>query len=250
MHEQKFQKVLNGLINMKISLFLSDNQFIEGVLLDVKQDHIVVDVNQNIYYFALQHIQALSKNTKDFSISSEIVHYVNKNYLVDVLKALRYNWVSINSLSDQVLFGVLSTISDDHITVINNSELLYIPKSNVSTINGNITEEQIVSINTQQQPEIQDCQIEKQTTDEDTHRIKEIERVTTIEVPVLEISAGEGAEDEKVTNEQLEFNQKTRVEIYATLLNLLKQNLLNRDIDNERREDIFKKLLSKASFLK
>ena len=28
------------------------------------------------------------------------------------------------------------------------------------------------------------------------------------------------------------------MEIYATLLKLLKQNLLNRDIDNERREDI------------
>ena len=131
---ENFQKALDSLINMKISLFLSDNQFIEGVLLDVKQDHIVVDVNQNIYYFALQHIQSLSKNAKDFSVSSEIVHYVNKNYLVDVFKAFRYNWVSINSLSDQVLFGVLSTISDDYITVINNSELLYIPKSNLSTL--------------------------------------------------------------------------------------------------------------------
>ena len=89
---------------MKIGLFLSDNQFIEGVLLDVKQDHIVVDVNQNIFYFALQHIQALSKNAKDFRVSSEIVHYVDKNYLIDVLKALRYNWVSINSLSDQCTF--------------------------------------------------------------------------------------------------------------------------------------------------
>ena len=209
MHEQKFQKALGGLINMKIGLFLSDNQFIEGVLLDVKQDHIVVDVNQNIFYFALQHIQFLSKNAKDFRVSSEIVHYVNKNYLVDVLKALRYNWVSINSLSDQVLFGVLSRISDDHVTVINNSELLYIPKSNISNINSNISEEQIILINTQQQPETQDCQIEKQMTSEHTQRTKEIERITTIEVPVLEISAGEGTEDENVTNEQLEFDPET-----------------------------------------
>ena len=140
MQEQNFQKALDGLINMKISLFVNDKHFIEGVLLDVKQDHIVVDVNQNVYYFALQHIQSLSKNAKDFSVSPEIVHYVNKNYLVDVLKALRYNWVSINTLSDQVLFGVLNTICDDHITVINNSELLYIPNSNLSTINGDLSE--------------------------------------------------------------------------------------------------------------
>ena len=34
----------------------------------------------------------------------------------------------------------------------------------------------------------------------------------------------------KLPNEQLEFHRKTRVEIYTTLLNLLKQNILNRDI--------------------
>lgn len=105
MHEQKFQKALGGLINMEIGFLLSDNQFIKGILLDVKQDHIVVEVNQNVFYFAHQHIQVLSKNAKDFHISSKIVHYVNKNYLADVLKALRYNWVSINSLSDGALLG-------------------------------------------------------------------------------------------------------------------------------------------------
>ena len=51
---------------MEIGLFLSDNQFIKGVLLDVKQDHIVVDVNQNVFYFALQHIQVFQRMLKIF----------------------------------------------------------------------------------------------------------------------------------------------------------------------------------------
>ena len=93
MHERKFEKALGDLKNMEIGLFLSDNQFIEGVLLDVKQDHIVVDVNQNVFYFALQHIQALSKNAKDFRVSVKNCVLCRQNYLVDVLKALRYNWV-------------------------------------------------------------------------------------------------------------------------------------------------------------
>ena len=223
---------------MKIGLFLSDNQFIEGVLLEVKQDHLVVNVNQNVFYFALQHIQALSKNAKDFRVSSEIVHYVDKSYLVDVLKALRYNWVSINSMSDQAHLGVLSRISDDHITVINNSELLYIPKSSVFTINSNISEDQIILINKQEQLEIQDCQIEDQIPSEDTQKTKESERLKIIEVPILEKSAGEVTNGETVTNEKPEAHSDTKVEIYATLLTLLKHNLLNRDKENERREGI------------
>nr|WP_255551190.1 YuzF family protein [Sporosarcina sp. E16_8] len=222
---------------MEISLFLSDNQFIEGVLLAVKEDHIVVDVNQNIYYFALQHIQALSKNAKDFRISSEGVQYVDRNNLADVLEALRYNWVSINSLSNQVLFGVLSKISDNHVTVINNSELLYIYKSYISTINSNLSEEQIVLINKQEQPAVKGFEIEDKITSEHTKKIQEIERVTNIKVP--DIPAKGEMEDENSTNEQSQFHQKTRVEMYATLLKLLKNNLLNKDVDKERREDFF-----------
>jgi hypothetical protein len=241
LHERKFQKALGGLINMEIGLFLSDNQFIEGVLLDVKQDHIVVDVNQNIFYYALQHIKALSKNAKNYHISSEIVHFVDENYLVDVLNALRYNWVSINSLSDQVLFGVLSKISDDHVTVINNSEILYIPKSNICNITSDIPEEQIILMNTQQQLEIPACQIDKQITSEYTQKTIEFERITTIEVPILEISASERTKDENVINEQPEVHPKTKMEIDATILKSPKHNLLNKDVDNKQSDDIIQK---------
>ena len=240
MHELKFEKALGALINMEIGLFLSGNQFIEGVLLDIKQDHIVVDVNQNIIYFSLQHIQALSKNAKDLRVSSEVVHYVDRENLIDVLKALRYNWVSINSFGEQVLFGVLSKISDNHITVINNSELIYIPKSYLASISSNISEEQIILINSQEQLAINGCQIEDEITGEHIQKIKGIERATNIEVPVLEMSAREGMEDENVTYEQSESQQKTRVEMYATLLKLLRHNLLNRDVDNERRGELFR----------
>ena len=234
MHERKLQLALSHLINMEIGLFLSDNQFIKGVLLDVKQDHIVVDVNQNIFYFALQHIQVVSNNAKNFRVPAEIVYYVDKNYLMDVLKALRYNWVSINGLSDQAFFGVLSRIYDDHVTLINNAELLYIPKSCIANINSNLSEEQIILLNSQQQLEIQNCQNEVQMISEHIQK-------TTIEVPILELSAREWSEDETVTSEQLEFHPKTKVEMYTEIVKLLKHNILNRDVDNGLREDIIQK---------
>lgn len=140
---------------MKIGLFLDDNRFIEGVLLDVKQDHLIVEVDQNIFYFALEHIHALSKNAKDFRISSTIVPHLDRNNLAELLCELKYNWVTINSLSNQAFFGVLSNISEDHIILINNHEQLYIQKSFISNIYKGIFEiieqaednEEIASLN-------------------------------------------------------------------------------------------------------
>ncbi|WP_342515096.1 DUF2642 domain-containing protein [Sporosarcina sp. FSL K6-1522] len=161
MQEQNFKKAVGDLKDMKIGLVLGDNQLIEGILLDVKEDHIVVHVNQNVFYFALQHIQALSRNAKDFCISSEIVPYLNKNYLVDVLRAFRYTWVTINSLSNLEITGVLSRISEDHVMIINNAEQLYIPKSYIANIYSTISEEDIIFINNQEQSATQNSTISK-----------------------------------------------------------------------------------------
>ncbi|NYF24937.1 DUF2642 domain-containing protein [Sporosarcina sp. JAI121] len=154
MHERKFEKALAGLIDMEIGLYLSDDQLIKGILLDVKQDHLVVEVDQNVFYFALQHIRALSKNAKDFYVSPKNTPYLDRNYLVDVLNALKYNWVYVNSVGNQVFFGVLSGIFENYITVICNTEQLYIQKSIISNIYSTINDDQVKKINYLEQQNI------------------------------------------------------------------------------------------------
>ncbi len=240
MHEQKFQKALGGLINNEIGLLLIDNQFIKGVLLDVKQDHIVVDVNQNVYYFALQHIQALSKNAKDFHVSSKNVPYLDRNHLVDVLEAFRYSWVSINGLSNQALFGVLIRIAEDHITIINNTEQLYIQKSSISNFSRKISEDKIIKIKNQEQldiqnsytsnpevvshmddqskeqsadlteKEIQDFQDEEQVTLEYPQISNEIDPIVNSKDPIVEKHAEEVIEN--VTNEYTDISQNKTIQ--------------------------------------
>ncbi|WP_336497256.1 hypothetical protein [Psychrobacillus sp. FJAT-51614] len=136
---------------MKIGLYLSDNQFIEGILLDVKQDHLVVEVNRNILYFSILHIKALSKNAKDFHISEKLVKYLDRNDLTDLLITLRHNWIMINSLSKNALNGVLSSILSDHIILINDKELVYIPKSYISSIYSDISVKDILYLNKKEQ---------------------------------------------------------------------------------------------------
>lgn len=126
--------VLSSLMNMKIGLYLENSQFIEGVLLSVKRDHLAVDVDGKVCYFTLEHIQAISNNAKEFRILPKHNRHLNSYDLIGVLKDFKYNWVTINSMSDQELFGVLSNIFEDFIIVINHQELHYIAKSHISNI--------------------------------------------------------------------------------------------------------------------
>ncbi|MBB4825449.1 hypothetical protein HNO89_002683 [Sporosarcina luteola] len=134
MNKQNLEKALGGFRGLKIGLFLKDEQLIEGILLDSKPDHLIVEVEQDVMYFALNQIHAISKNAKDFRLFSESTAHVSRSNLHELLKELKYNWVTINSLSRQTFYGLLSKIADDHIVLINNEEQLYIQKAFITNI--------------------------------------------------------------------------------------------------------------------
>ncbi|HWI48800.1 MAG TPA: hypothetical protein VNU45_11315 [Rummeliibacillus sp.] len=134
MIEGNFKQSIGGLLGVKIGFYLNDNQFIEGILLDVKRDHLIVNVNQSVIYFALNQIRAFSKNAKDFRVSSQVIPYLNKDQLTDILNDLKYSWVTINCLSNETFAGVLSRIYEDHIILVNNSKRLFVQQSYISNI--------------------------------------------------------------------------------------------------------------------
>ncbi|MEX3621337.1 hypothetical protein [Viridibacillus arvi] len=147
MKEKSFGQSIGGLKGAKIGFYLNCNQFVKGTLLEVKQDHLVVDVNDIVHYFSLHQIHALSKNATDIRISSQILPYLDRDHFTDVLKDLKYSWVTINSLSNQLFVGLLSKITDDHIILIRNGEQLYIQNSFISNIyKGNYKIEEVAQI--------------------------------------------------------------------------------------------------------
>ena len=60
--------------------------------------------------------------------------YLDRKHLTDLFDALKYNWVTINQFCNQTFNGLLSNISDDHIMLINDTEILIIHKSFISNI--------------------------------------------------------------------------------------------------------------------
>ena len=181
MQKKDFENVLCANINRKIGLYLPNSQFVEGVLLDVKRDHITLEVNQNIVYFAIYQIQALSKNAKDQRIVTNASNHLTRNNLTDILITLRYHWVTLNNYSNHVLEGVLSSIFEDHIILINNKELLFIPKSHIADISSKVSKNDLSFLNKKEQINIQNLyksSIGKGQTEEKKSYLKtEVDRV-------------------------------------------------------------------------
>jgi len=163
--EKKLLNVFNVPKINKIGLFLNDKQFIEGTLIEEKEDHLIVEVNQQICYIPLQYIHVITKNSKEFALPTTHKPYIDKNKFADVLDAVKNHWVVINGFSTQVFSGVLSRILKDHIMLINNQELLYMEKTFITYIYSNITKEHINMVNSFQNVEILNKHQERLTTD-------------------------------------------------------------------------------------
>ena len=134
MKQQNFTQMISIPKGSKVNILLKNEQFIEVILLDVKLDHIIVDMDDHIFYIAISHIQTLSKNAKDTHITEKFVPYLDRKHLADLFDVLKYNWVTINGLGRKIFNGLLSNLSDDHIMLINDTELLIIHKSFISNI--------------------------------------------------------------------------------------------------------------------
>ncbi|MGE7977248.1 hypothetical protein [Psychrobacillus sp. NPDC093200] len=150
MQSKKIEEALSALKRNKVGLFLKGDQFIEGILLNVKNDYLICEITNNVYYISLHHILAFSKNAKDNFISSEAVPYLNSNYFTNTLIGMKYNWVKINSFSNQELIGVLSKIYKDYIVLVNDENLIYVPHSSISSVFSKITEKQISLFNSKE----------------------------------------------------------------------------------------------------
>ena len=131
---QNFSEVLQSIKGTTIGLFLHNHRYMEGLLIDVKEDHLVVEFKDDIFYVATQHINGVLKNTKDYQVNLKMVPYINKLSLSDVYRALKYRWVTINRLNGHTVSGIISSITDDHIVVIHNEEQLYIKMSFITDI--------------------------------------------------------------------------------------------------------------------
>ena len=175
MGEFTFSNALDRLKRFKIRLFLNKDQYVEGTLLDVKEDHLILETNGNIYYFALDQIHAITKNAKDNNPLPLEFPLETKKDLNELLEELRYSWVTITCNSNQVFKGMLSKVTDDFLILINKEEQMYILKTSIINIFNGLQEDNSPSSNQEQSSNKEDdsSQIRMEEVAENSESSKE-----------------------------------------------------------------------------
>lgn len=148
MNAENLLEAIKSLEGEKIDLFISENQSVHGTLLSVQEDHLIVKAGENILYFPITQIKALSKNVKETSLKRNApIAPMNRVKLEEILKTMYLQWITVNSFNNQSFSGVLSKVTEDYILLINGERQYFVLKSQISNvINEQINETQIASI--------------------------------------------------------------------------------------------------------
>lgn len=145
----KFSAALDLLKGFHVNLFVGEDVF-KGKLIGVETDHVVLETNDKyIFYYNIDKIQAVTKNTKQFQPEKSTVHFQKTQSLKELLHTFQNSWVTILSLNKQKFGGVLSEIDEDFATLINGEERILIKLTHIANIlKGFIKEEETESKDT------------------------------------------------------------------------------------------------------
>ncbi|MFE4145104.1 DUF2642 domain-containing protein [Peribacillus sp. YIM B13472] len=132
MKKQNFQEALNSLIGFNVSIISDDKTVHDGVVLDVKSDFIVIQMNPNKQcYFNLNQVYALSKNTKEFQVQILDHEPTQKQSFTELINELKGHWVTVNRENNLSFDGFLSTVTNNYIVLLNKDKQLFVQLSNI-----------------------------------------------------------------------------------------------------------------------
>jgi hypothetical protein len=131
---EKFSAALDLLKGFQVTLYVGEDIF-KGKLIGVETDHVVLETeNKYIFYYNIDKIQAILKNTKQFQPEQASVEFKKTQSLMELLHSFQYSWVTILSINKQSFYGVLSEIDEDFVTLINGEERILIKVAQISNI--------------------------------------------------------------------------------------------------------------------
>jgi chemotaxis protein histidine kinase CheA len=134
MGSDNFSSTLDLLKGYYVNLYVGE-EIIKGKLMGVETDHLVLeDENKYVYYYSIDKIQAITKNTKQFKSEKITSDYMKTQSLIDLLSSLQNSWVSILCLNKQSFSGVLSIVDSDFATLINGEDRILVKISHIANI--------------------------------------------------------------------------------------------------------------------
>jgi hypothetical protein len=134
MGSDNFSSTVDLLKGYNVNLYVGE-EIIKGKLMGVESDHVIVeDENKYVYYYSIDKIHAITKNTKQYKGEEITTEFMKTQSLADLLSSLKNSWVSILCLNKQSFSGVLGIVNSDFVTLINGEDRILIKISHISNI--------------------------------------------------------------------------------------------------------------------
>jgi chemotaxis protein histidine kinase CheA len=134
MGSDNFSSTVDLLKGYNVNLYVGE-EIIKGKLMGVESDHIILeDEKAYVYYYSIDKIHAITKNTKQFKGEEITTEFMKTQSLADLLNSLKNSWVSILCLNKQSFDGVLGFVDSDFVTLINGENRILIKISHISNI--------------------------------------------------------------------------------------------------------------------
>ncbi len=125
---------LDLLVGYQVNLYVGDEAF-KGKLIGVEEDHIILENENNyIFYYSIDQIQAITKNTKQFQTEEITSEFLQTQSMIDLLNSLKNTWVTILCLNKQKFNGVISEVDKHFVTLISGEEKVLIKLSHISNV--------------------------------------------------------------------------------------------------------------------
>jgi chemotaxis protein histidine kinase CheA len=166
MGSDNFSSTVDLLKGYNVDLYVGE-EIIKGKLMGVETDHIILeDENKYVYYYSIDKIQAITKNTKQYKGEDITTEFMKTQSLADLLSSLKNSWVSILCLNKQSFSGVLSIVDSDFVTLINGEDRILIKISHISNILKGYRKEEKQQEESTNQSEVTNSETKNETTDD------------------------------------------------------------------------------------
>ncbi|TKD72463.1 spore coat protein [Pseudalkalibacillus hwajinpoensis] len=169
--------------NVQINRGGPEKQF--GELLDLQKDFLTVKgENDVVFYYHAAHLKSVTVNTKEelevtvTPIPEEkVVTFAKADSFNELLQALQYSWVQINRGGPEKVEGALLSISEDHVILANDAELMHISMFHIKSVSNPVTTKQEEDSN--ENNDSNDNKDENQSNNEDTKEKSNQKKRTT-----------------------------------------------------------------------
>ncbi|WP_211747500.1 hypothetical protein [Paenibacillus sp. Marseille-Q4541] len=126
---------MRGLLGRGVKINRGGPDAIEGTLMDVRWDHMVVHCKEGLVYVNESHIKSITDTGRSGGARGFMQDPIRSNNFLGVMRSLRYQRVQINRGGPEKLEGILADADQNQLVMtLKNQEIVRIPLYHVKSI--------------------------------------------------------------------------------------------------------------------